>query len=114
MAELINIKNKSTFSGEGEYIGRGSPLGNPFKISEDLSRHMAIHRYAVWFKINLDGMYIHEINRLFTILCSKQKLTLICHCFPKECHGDIIKQVLENKFYTGSYLVGGKIGIYGL
>ena len=111
MAELINIKNKSTYSGKGEYIGRGSPLGNPFKITKDVTRQLAVDKYATLLKTLIDtkGMSYHELNRLFNILLCEQKLILICHCSPKPCHGNIIKQVLENKFYTGKYLVDNKI-----
>jgi len=112
MAELINIKNKSTYSGKGEYIGRGSPLGNPFKITEVMLRHMVIDTYAVWLRdhiITEEDIILAELNRLFNILLCEQKLILICHCSPKPCHGNIIKQVLENKFYTGKYLVDNKI-----
>ena len=104
----ISIKNKSTYSGSGEYIGRGSPLGNPFKITKLRSRRMAIDMYAIWLKeaiINNCKSVMVELDRLFQILIDNQSLTLICYCSPKLCHGKTIKQVLLNKYHIGDYLI---------
>jgi hypothetical protein len=119
----INVKNKNTYSGEGEFIGRPSPLENPFRISETQSRDVSIHRFAFYLLEILSNeghcAYLHdeitfELTRLFSILIDNQKLNLICYCYPKLCHGNVIKQVLLNKYHCGTWLIDGKIGIYGV
>ena len=110
MGELVEIyvKNKSTYSGDGEYIGRGSPLGNPYKITDVTPRHVAINEYEIWIKDCICKNFksiLDELERLFNILIKNQKLILICHCSPKLCHGNIIKQLLINKYYHGSWLL---------
>jgi len=119
----INIKNKKTYNGDGEYIARPSPLGNPFKISKNFDRHKAISYYANYLKdviINEEQASIDresilsELERLFSILIDQQNLNLICWCSPLPCHGNIIKQILLNKYYLNKWLDDNKIGIYGL
>lgn len=105
----INIRNKKTYFGEGEYVTRRfSPLGNPFKITSNLSRSTSIYKYSIWLYdsiINESSKVINELNRLFDILVKNQKLNLICCCYPKSCHAQIIKQVLLNKYYHGTWLI---------
>lgn len=104
----INVRNKNTYSGEGEYIGRPSPLGNPSRITPTVSRSTAIYRYTTWLYDQItkqNTSVINELNRLFQILVDRQELNLICYCAPKECHGEIIKQILMNRYYTGDWLI---------
>ena len=82
---------------DNEYIGRGSPLGNPFLISDELPRDDAIKAYAVWLMDQLqegNQEVITELDRLATIAMSTGKLILRCYCAPKSCHGDVIRKVL--------------------
>jgi Domain of unknown function (DUF4326) len=111
----INIRNKKTYKGKGEYIGRPSPLGNPFGINDKIDRHTSIQLYYDYITICIkhkDSLIINELDRLFKILVDKQELTLICFCKPKECHGDVIEQLLVNKIYSNNYLgFYNKIGL---
>lgn len=116
----INIKNKKTYSGEGEYIGRGTPLGNPFKINKMQSRKIAVYQYVRYLEeiLNQEGQLaylydevVEEFERLFSILIKNQKLNLICHCSPELCHGNIVRLVLMNKYHEGDWLLkDGTIG----
>jgi len=45
---MINIVNRKSYRGEGVYIGRPSPLGNPFKIGRDGTRDEVVARYREW------------------------------------------------------------------
>lgn len=103
----IKIKNKKTYTGEGFYIGRPSPLGNPFKISQDQTRKECILRYENWIleeihKNNLE--ILNALDELFNSLIDNQELYLICWCSPKLCHGNVIKDILLNKYYYGDYI----------
>jgi ribA/ribD-fused uncharacterized protein len=93
--QVVNKHHKM----EGEYIGRGSPLGNPFPIGTTVndSREAVIGRYRIYLAdaINRnEPKIIDELNRLGNIAMDTGELRLQCFCYPKQCHGDIIKQVL--------------------
>ncbi len=61
------------------YIGRGSPWGNPFRISFAQTREQVIERYRCEVLPTLD----------VRPLIGK---SLVCFCAPKPCHGDLLLQ----------------------
>ena len=95
---MITIGNKN--KGElGEYVGRGSSLGNPYKFSYDCGaeRERVIEQYRNWLyrKLNqLNSEVTKEMERLYQIAKSGD-LILLCWCVPKKCHAEVIKEVLE-------------------
>ena len=102
---VINIVNHHHLCfDEAEYIGRGSPLGNPFSHmsgtkaeTQVATREDAIAAYKEYLLEQLqqgNQLIIDEMDRLARIAMSKGKLTLRCYCAPKPCHGDIIKEFL--------------------
>lgn len=103
MKPLIAVGNTYDHCG-GEYIGRGSPLGNPFTHTKGTralfmvsSRDEAVNKYEVYLNgkiANDDPVIIKELERLAEI-AMKGPLVLRCFCAPKRCHGDVIKKVLE-------------------
>lgn len=106
----IKIKNKKTYQGEGFYIGRPSPLGNPFKVTKYTSREEAIDQYENWILKKLiqnDQEITNDLNILYSYLVKHQHITLICWCSPKSCHGEIIKKLLLHKYYYGEYIQKG-------
>lgn len=89
----ITVVNKRNFKGEGIYIGRPSPLGNPFCMNGEGDRERVIAQYKEWLK----GEYQHRysIRKLLHDMANTQEdLILICWCAPKACHGDIIKEAV--------------------
>lgn len=68
------------------YIGRPSKWGNPFEIGCDGDRQQVIQKYTEWVvkQENLLGS-IHEL----------EGKVLGCWCRPKECHGDVLIDLLE-------------------
>lgn len=98
---VVNKYHKVT----GEYIGRGSPLGNtwthldsnfPGVIKVD-SRTEAIAKYKVWLDQKIaedDPIVCNELNRLAHIALQGKPLNLVCTCKPQACHGDVIRAVL--------------------
>lgn len=100
----ILIANKRNGS-KGEYIGRPSPLGNPFKIVECGGREKVIAAYRKWLRValmNPDRDMYKKVNeefaRLELKLFEEGHLTLLCWCSPLPCHGDVIADFLENGF----------------
>ena len=88
------------------FIGRGSPLGNPYShlrsskeniIGVD-TREEAIKKYSVWLdtqynnsatvKTVIDGLVQRE-------LCG-ETTNLVCYCVPAVCHGEVIKQKVSS------------------
>lgn len=96
---MIVVANKRT-SPAGEYIGRPSPLGNPFAIGRDGTREEVIAKYSEWLTRAISPGVNRAARDEFTRLWRKAKagedLTLVCWCAPKACHGDVIKQRLES------------------
>jgi formylmethanofuran dehydrogenase subunit E-like metal-binding protein len=89
----IIIQNINTHGSDiGEYIGRPSVLGNPFKIGPDGDRLTVVMKYALWLidEVNKEGEVLEELVRLGEILEETGKLTLLCYCAPKLCHGDVL------------------------
>jgi hypothetical protein len=97
---MIRIENKKTYRGEGVYIGRPSPLGNPFKIGEHGTREEVIQRYRAWLwqQIKLQGVVYEELKRLAAV-AKQGDLVLVCWCKEPgrsvRCHGDVIKSAVE-------------------
>lgn len=101
MRELtVTVANRYKVKG-GEYIGRPSPLGNPFVIGADGTREEVIAKYAGWLDNALCEGGVpqdREFSRLRAKLMDTGSLTLVCYCAPKACHGDIIKaRLLGNR-----------------
>lgn len=95
---VVNIRHGQHGVVESEtstYIGRPSPLGNPYYLqahANDAQRAKVVSQYADW----LDGM-LHQPSsdqaRAFENLVERAKtgpLDLVCWCKPKACHGDVI------------------------
>lgn len=98
---VVNKHHKQT----GEYIGRGSPLGNKWThldsnypgVIKVASREDAIQHYKTWLEraiANNDVLVCNELNRLVDIAHKTGKLNLMCTCKPKACHGDVIREVI--------------------
>ena len=83
---------------KAQYIGRGSPLGNPFPMKGESQREEVIAKFRGWLNDKIAKQYppvITELERLYNVAKSKDELILGCFCSPKACHGDYIKEVLN-------------------
>lgn len=110
-ARPIIIVNKH-HGKSGEYIGRGSPLGNPFVIGKDGSREQVIAKYRVWLNEQImrkNPVVLDELNRLGNKAIDEKGLALQCFCYPKPCHGEVIKEKLVKAMYK--YFVENPNGI---
>jgi hypothetical protein len=82
---------------DAEYIGRGSPLGNPYKITSTRTRAEACALYDTWLRNKIssaDPAVIAELNRLLDKLEERGSLILGCYCVPLQCHGESIRHHL--------------------
>ena len=101
-ARPIIIVNKH-HGKSGEYIGRGSPLGNPFVIGKDGSREQVIAKYRVWLNEQImrkNPVVLDELNRLGNKAIDEKGLALQCFCYTKPCHGEVIKEKLVKAMYN--------------
>lgn len=101
MIHSITVVNKK-FTNEGQYIGRPSPLGNPFSSKKSdlairvrsVEESIALYEQWIYEQIENENLdVINEINRLYKIALEKP-LNLVCWCKPAPCHGEIIKEIL--------------------
>jgi hypothetical protein len=95
---------------KGEYIGREnktfgvneSPLANPFALKRESERDGVIEEYRVWLEDNLyhrlrsfsAASIRNEIERLKKIYVDTGELNLVCWCFPRRCHGEVIREII--------------------
>ena len=93
---MITVGDKK-HSARGIYVGRPSPLGNPFPLRCEVERASVIRDYEDWLAEQLldpSSAASIEMHRL-AALARKQDLCLVCFCAPKACHADIIKRTIE-------------------
>lgn len=87
------------------YIGRPSPLGNPYSSKASTvrgttivdSRQKAIALYEQWLAEQIrsnNRSVCDELNHIHR-LAKAGDVYLICWCSPLPCHGDIIKATIE-------------------
>ena len=102
----IKIVNIHDFTGDYVYVGRGSPLGNPFfhkaskfEVVKVASRSEAIEEYRIWLvnRLLFDTPQSRAINDCVIKLSSEKKIVLGCFCFPKQCHAEVIAEILKER-----------------
>lgn len=84
MSKVVNLRREPY----DEYIGRGSPWGNPFVIGPDGSREEVVEKYEAWVREQPD-----LIGRLDELKGKR----LGCFCKPRACHGDVLIRLLEEE-----------------
>lgn len=83
------------------YVGRPSPLGNPFQIGRDGTREQVIAKYRAWLWKQLRwpsgalrrSPQVTELQRLLA-LARTAPLELLCWCAPLPCHAEVIRAAL--------------------
>lgn len=77
----------------GEYVGRPSPLGNPFAMRDESQRDAVVDAYARWLEARMqeNGPERAEIERL----AASPDGTLVCWCAALRCHADVISEWIE-------------------
>lgn len=75
------------------YIGRPSPLGNPYRVGAGGTRAEAIQKFET---------YARQSPRVLAMIRDLPEDAILgCWCSPKPCHGSIIvqlwKELHENK-----------------
>ncbi len=96
----VNKRTKAGYS--SVYVGRGSPLGNPFVMHNESMRDEVCNKYEEYFeeqkKIRNSPIRI-ELEKLLSRMVAGEKLNLQCFCKPRRCHADTLAASL-NKAYN--------------
>jgi hypothetical protein len=83
MVRIVNIRKTDRFD---VLICRPSKWGNPFPISDRISREKAIAMYETYIRRRLD---------LLTDLPELVGKVLGCYCAPLACHGEVLLKLLK-------------------
>lgn len=78
MPQVLNMHDTGVPFG-AVYVGRGSPYGNPFKMtnSSDAERNRVCDRFE------------QEVLPTLDVSALRGK-DLVCYCAPKRCHADAV------------------------
>ena len=67
------------------YIGRSSPLGNPFIIGRDGTRNDVVAKYRQWL-----WQQMQSDPSILRLVAELEGRDLVCWCAPLPCHGDVL------------------------
>lgn len=90
---ILNKNSGDQIPRQALYVGRGSPLGNPYAIGQDGDRDTVIDRYRTWLQARLRERDPVVCTALLRIQPGQ---ALVCHCAPKRCHAEVIVEVLQD------------------
>jgi len=84
-----------------EYIGRndgGTLLQNNYHIGKDGTRSEVIEKYRIWlqWRMESDPKIVEYLEALAALHRHGMLVVLLCHCKPADCHGDVVKKILES------------------
>jgi hypothetical protein len=111
---VIHIRDADLKDPRQVYIGRGnarlprSPLHNPYPLPNEAQREACIARYLLYLRRELkaeNAAINAELDRLVA-LASEGPIKLVCYCAPRPCHGDIIKEMIEDELDNMTYPSG--------
>jgi hypothetical protein len=103
MGEKTDNKLRITIARKGQglrgvYVGRPTPLGNPFRLKGEDQREEVVARYATWLEEQLrqgNREVAWVLGELYRRLKRQGTLTLLCFCAPKKCHAEVIAERLK-------------------
>ncbi len=106
--EKINKEKEISF-----FVGRPSPLGNPFFMKNEEARNEVCDKYQDFFyrkiKENKDKDFFSALKEINDAVKNEsvEKVFLGCFCSPKRCHADTIKcWLLENPNFDFDKVLG--------
>lgn len=96
---ILNKHHKPQIDNNTFYIGRGSPLGNPFEINKHGTREEVIELYKKYLELQIQQNNIkicNELNKIANVYLTGNEVKLLCFCSPNKCHGEIIANTIIN------------------
>lgn len=74
------------------YVGRGTPLGNPFPITQTDDRASVIKKYRAYAAFKLSYLDKEFVDGLLDLAGTDN---ISCSCSPQACHGDVIAEIWD-------------------
>ena len=98
MITIHNLKHEKMEHPYDILIDRRSMWGNPFPMKNKSlkERERVCHKYDVFFHEHFKNEYSDKLERLKAVHQQYGKLRLFCWCTPLQCHGQVIKNYLED------------------
>jgi uncharacterized phage-like protein YoqJ len=104
---VVRKGDPSTAGAVRVYIGRGSPLGNPYSHMHGTTaqhvvstRDEAVKAYERYLKDRLaagDEAIRQALNTIALPAKSGKQVELECYCAPHACHGDVVAQLVAER-----------------
>lgn len=94
----VVVGNKRS-GARGIYVGRPSPLGNPFFMHDESQRDACCDEYEQWLTAKIaakDRAVCAELNAIYQ-RAKNEQITLVCWCAPRRCHADFIARLINEK-----------------
>ena len=78
-------------------INRSSVFGNKFHIGEDGTRKEVCTKYEKWAvkRMTKSCLFTRRINELRKRHRAGENIRLLCHCTPKQCHGQTVAKLIR-------------------
>lgn len=89
----VHNKYHQTAPPDAVYIGRGSIYGNPFVIGQHGTRDEVCDAY--------ESMLLSDKELMTKVKDTLKGKHLVCFCYPKRCHGDILIRVANEVTTAG-------------
>lgn len=101
MQTTVVNKYRHVATANDVYIGRGSKWGNPFTHIQSgtkaetivTTREEVIQAYREYITTGRGTSLLKDLHEL-------RGKNLVCFCKPKECRGDILKELVEDLYGT--------------
>jgi hypothetical protein len=94
--EILNMRNTPLVADLCFRIDRKTKWGNPYKMRSERERMDVIKKYTYYL---LDSKLLDDIHEL-------EGKWLACWCYPKPCHGNVLKYLSEHPELIGMYRGG--------
>lgn len=100
MIIIKNLHNEKPSKPWDVKVDRSSILGNHSPMRYESDRPKVCKKYYIQFHSRLthkpeQKRFKAELKRMYDIYQQYGKLNLFCHCAPKQCHAETIKDYLE-------------------
>ena len=91
--EILNMRNTPCVPSQIVRIDRKSKWGNPYRMRSERERMDVIKKYTYYL---LDSGLVNDLHEL-------EGKWLACWCYPKPCHGNVLKYIAEHPELIGMY-----------
>lgn len=104
---VVNLRAEKDWGQANDlYIGRGSLLGNPFRIGVHGPREVVIAKYRGRWELRSPADRTAILRRL----TGKR---LGCYCKPADCHGDVLVEAWKILAAENARLIRRDTGLHG-